>query len=301
MSSLESTYRAVQYVERHLREPLSVQDVAAATGYSLYHFSRTFNRMVGHSPYDYIVRRRLSESAKELVASDKRIIDIAIAYQFGSPETYSRAFRRMFGLLPREVRQRGSIACLTLRSEVTLPYLEHINQGDHPRPTLVELGAIHLVGIVTLARRDRGAIDALWKAFGPEAEAGSVPGRLQPVRCYGLSFSPAGEPRGTFHMVGVAVDSLERMPPALVGKTLPPHRYARFVHRGPVRDVDMTLDYVYQTWLPKSGASLAAPFEVEAYGERYEDRCEILVPIKLAERDASRSSGHSAWHKNEKQ
>ena len=73
MPNLESILRAVAYIERHLQDPLSVQDVAAATGYSLYHFSRTFNRAIGHSPYDYIVRRRLSESAKELVASDKRI------------------------------------------------------------------------------------------------------------------------------------------------------------------------------------------------------------------------------------
>jgi AraC family transcriptional regulator len=297
-------YRAAQYIERHLQEPLSVQDVADAIGYSLYHFSRTFNRVIGHSPYDYIVRRRLSESAKELVTSDKRVIDIAIAYQFGSPETYTRAFRRMFGLLPNQVRQSGNVASLTLRSEVTLPYLEHINRGDPLAATLVELGAIHLVGMVTLARRDREAIAALWEAFGPEAQA--VPGRLCPERYYGVSFSPANEPSSVFHMVGVAVDSIETIPPALVGKTLAPNRYARFVHRGPMRDVGMTLDYVHQTWLPKSGACLAAPLEIEAYGECCagsgdpDATCEIWIPIDLPERDESHSVVHRAWQRKEK-
>jgi AraC family transcriptional regulator len=91
------------------------------------------------------------------------------------------------------------------------------------------------------------------------------------------------------------VDSLETTPHALVGKTLPPHRYARFAHRGPIADVGLTLAYVYQTWLPKSGASLAASLEIMAYGERHTGSddpnatCEILIPIDLAERDTTRS------------
>jgi AraC family transcriptional regulator len=297
-------YQAVQYVERHLQESISVQDVADAIGYSLYHFSRTFNRAVGHSPYDYLVRRRLSESARDLVDSDRRIIDIAMAYQFNNPETYSRAFRRMFGVLPSQVRQSGSIASLTLRSEVTLPYLEHINRGNHPRPTLVELGEICLLGLVTLAHRDRGTSEALWEAFA--LQAGTVPNRLHPTRYYGLSFWTPGEPGGTFYMAGVAVGSIETTPPALVGKALPPRSYARFVHRGPTRDLGMTLDYVYQTWLPKSGASLVVPLEIEVYGARYTGsddpnaRCDILIPIDLPEREVSRSIAHRAWQRKEK-
>jgi AraC family transcriptional regulator len=303
MSYLESMYQAVQYMERHLQESISVQDVADAIGYSLYHFSRTFNRAVGHSPYDYLVRRRLSESARELVASEKRIIDIAMAYQFNNPETYSRAFRRMFGVLPSRVRHSGSIASLTLRSEVTLPYLEHINKGDALRPALVELGAIHLVGMVTLAERDRGTIAALWEAFGLEAEV--VPNRLHPAQYCGISFSSADGPSGTFHMVGVVVDSIETVPPALVGKAIPPHRYARFVHKGLSRDAGMTLDYAYQTWLPKSGASLAVPLEIEVYGSCYTGSddpnatCEILIPTDLPEREVSRSIVHKAWQRKE--
>jgi len=90
---------------------------------------------------------------------------------------------------------------------------------------------------------------------------------------------------GFFHMVGVEVASLEAMPPALVGKTIPPFKYACFIHKGPSRDVGMTFDYIYQTWLPKSGNTLAAPLEIEFYGEQYrgpddpDSESEISVPI----------------------
>jgi AraC family transcriptional regulator len=283
MSNLESVYQAVQFIEQHLKAPISVQDVADATGYSVYHFSRTFNRVIGHSPYDYIMRRRLSESARELVESEKRIIDVAFEYQFNNPETYSRAFRRMFGVLPNQVKKSKSLPYL-LKSEATLEYIEHINKGDYLKPALVELDVVHLVGLASLAKDETEIMTELWEQLSSEIE--SIPNRLKPERYYGVSFfTLSGDSQGSFFMIGVAVDSLDAIPPTLVGKVIPPLKYARFIHKGLSKDVSMTLDYVYQTWLPRSGHSIATPFQIEFYGERYKgpddpnSESEILIPI----------------------
>jgi AraC family transcriptional regulator len=285
MSNLESMYQAVQFIERHLKEPISVQDVADAAGYSLYHFSRTFNRAIGHSPYDYIIRRRLSESARELLESGKRIIDIAIEYQFNNPETYTRAFRSMFGAPPNQVRKNKRLSNLIFKSRITLEYIQHINRGDYLKPKFAERGAIHLVGMVTLVKDQADARVELREKLGYEVE--TIVNRLTPERYYGVSFFPlAWELEGFFHLVGVEVASLETIPPVLVGKTIPPLQYARFIHKGPSRDVGMTFDYIYQTWLPKSGNTLAAPLEIEFYGERYhgpddpDSESEIFIPIR---------------------
>jgi predicted transcriptional regulator YdeE len=67
---------------------------------------------------------------------------------------------------------------------------------------------------------------------------------------------------------------------------MPPSRCARFIHKGPYRDLGLTLDYVYQTWLPKSGQRIASSFEIERYGRdlRSPDdegaETEIYIPIK---------------------
>ena len=82
MSQLDSMYAAVEFIEANLRSPIRVADMAASVSYSLYHFCRTFNAAVRHTPYDYLMRRRLTESARELVESDRKIIDIACDYQF---------------------------------------------------------------------------------------------------------------------------------------------------------------------------------------------------------------------------
>jgi len=75
------------------------------------------------------------------------------------------------------------------------------------------------------------------------------------------------------------------MPPWLVGKTISPHPYAHFVHKGRDDEVALSLDYIYQTWLPRSGSALAAPFDIQVCGERYlgpddsESESDILIPI----------------------
>ena len=93
MSQLTAIGKALDFIEDNLEENIGVADMADAAGYSLYHFCRVFNSIVHHTPYDYLMRRRLSESARALVETDRKIIDVAFEYQFNSPETYSRAFK----------------------------------------------------------------------------------------------------------------------------------------------------------------------------------------------------------------
>ena len=78
-------------------------------GYSLFHFTRLFNQFTGLTPYDYLIRRRLSDASEALLMSDKRIIDIAQDYQFGSHETFTRAFNRLFAMPPSQWREQGAI------------------------------------------------------------------------------------------------------------------------------------------------------------------------------------------------
>ena len=99
MSHLTAICNALDFVEEHLTKDVTVADMADAACYSLYHFSRTFNRVVHLTPYDYLMRRRLSESARQLIETDKKIIEIAFYYDSTNTEIYTRAFKRLVGML----------------------------------------------------------------------------------------------------------------------------------------------------------------------------------------------------------
>jgi AraC family transcriptional regulator len=277
--SLTAICRALDFVEDNLREEITVADMADAAGYSLYHFCRTFNSLVHHTPYDYLMRRRLSESARELVETDKRIIDTAFDYRFNSPETYSRAFKRMFGLQPSQWKEQGRLDRRFLMSRLTCKHLEHVSDGNYLKPTLEERDAFQVVGVMTLVEDGGEVVSRLWEILARELEG------IEDAECYGITWYPGGwEEHGFFYMAAVGVEAVDGTNPALVVKAIPPLKCACFIHKGSRGDLHLTLDYIYQTWLPKSGERLAYPLEIECYGrnmgrEETDAGLEICIPI----------------------
>jgi AraC family transcriptional regulator len=264
MSSIESMFQAVEFIEAHLKEEIAVADVAAAVSYSLYHFCRVFNKTLHHTPYDYLIRRRLSKAARELVETDKRIIDVALDYQFNSSETFSRAFKRMFSVQPNQWRKGGRIDRWALLSRPTTEYLVHINKGDYLKPVLEEKGALQLAGIMTLVRDDQTAVSRLWETLLRELDAFGDAAR--PERFYGIVWYPHDwQDHGSLYTAAVEIASSDSVSPALMMRTLPSSKYARFIHKGPREHLPLTRDYIYQTWLPKSDQCLSFPMEIEQY------------------------------------
>jgi AraC family transcriptional regulator len=66
-----------------------------------------FHALVGHSLKEYIRKRRLSEAAARLVTTQESLIQIAFDFQFGTQESFTRAFRSMFGITPGRFRKIG--------------------------------------------------------------------------------------------------------------------------------------------------------------------------------------------------
>jgi AraC family transcriptional regulator len=103
--------RAIAWIERHLTDEIDREDAAREASCSLFHFLRIFEVTAGVTAgvtaADYARRRRLSLAAMELVASDARIIDVALRYGYDSPDAFAKAFRKQFGRMPSEARKPG--------------------------------------------------------------------------------------------------------------------------------------------------------------------------------------------------
>lgn len=97
--------KTIHWIESHLHEPISANDIDEVTGFSKYHFHRVFQTSVGMSVTEYIRMRRLANAASTLLNTDERIIDIAFYYQFESQESFTRAFKKLYGLPPGQYRK----------------------------------------------------------------------------------------------------------------------------------------------------------------------------------------------------
>ena len=89
---------ALEIVEQRLCEPMNAADLAKACFLSYSGLQKLFGYAFGCSVSDYITKRRLSRASRELLTSDKSIMDVALDHQYASPEAFSRAFRRFWGI-----------------------------------------------------------------------------------------------------------------------------------------------------------------------------------------------------------
>lgn len=92
--------RSLNFIEQHLTDKIQLHHLAEHAGYSKFHFQRTFRKIIGKSVAEYIRKRRLTQSARVLIYTDQRIIDIAIIYGFNSQESYTRAFKKIYEVTP---------------------------------------------------------------------------------------------------------------------------------------------------------------------------------------------------------
>lgn len=97
--------QVVDRIEQRLTEKLDSGMLAEECHVSVYHFQRVFGALCGYSVGEYIRNRRLSLAREELTGSDRSILEIALKYQYESSESFSRAFRRFYGVNPSVVRK----------------------------------------------------------------------------------------------------------------------------------------------------------------------------------------------------
>jgi AraC family transcriptional regulator len=101
-SYVERVNLAIDYIVRHLAEPLRLKDIARAARLSPFHFHRVFQALVGATPADFVKRRRL-EKALGLMAGSRApsLTAIAHACGFSSPSDFSRSFKQHYGAAPK--------------------------------------------------------------------------------------------------------------------------------------------------------------------------------------------------------
>lgn len=106
--------RMQDYIEDHLKEAITLGDLAKAALFSPWYARRLFLECTKMTPSDYIRRLRLAKSALLLRDGKQRILDVALDMGFGSVDGYQRAFVREFGRNPGEyARDPGPLYLFT--------------------------------------------------------------------------------------------------------------------------------------------------------------------------------------------
>ncbi|NOW05703.1 helix-turn-helix transcriptional regulator [Clostridium beijerinckii] len=107
--------KSIEYIENNLNKKIQLKELADKAFLSKYHFHRVFHSVVGEPVAEYIRKKRLEEASNELLTTENKIIDIALKYQFSNQESFTRAFKKLYGIPPKEFR-KNKINLTTIHS-----------------------------------------------------------------------------------------------------------------------------------------------------------------------------------------
>ena len=105
----ERLNRAIQYIHKHLAEPLQLSEVAREAGLSMQAFSRFFHKFMSVSFVEYVATLRISRACRFLLETDKSIAAICYLCGFNSLSNFNRQFLRHKQVTPKEYRRRGAV------------------------------------------------------------------------------------------------------------------------------------------------------------------------------------------------
>ncbi|MBN1411658.1 MAG: AraC family transcriptional regulator [Spirochaetales bacterium] len=266
--------RAVDYIEKHLREEIHLDDIAAAAYCAPYHFHRIFKRIVGNTPGNYIRERRLTEAARELKESDRRILEIAIDYGFESQISFTSSFKNCHRLPPGLFRKKGVHGFS--REPLTRQNLLNLRRKTMLLPKIVERDELKLVGCVSYG----GDIGELWDVFMRIEDSIQ---HAKPGVGYELHVFP--ENTSKYHiMAGIEVEKFDDQPIESFTKIIPGGLFAVFTHKlanGGYAGANDDMD----KWLMESEYRQAYPASIQVFDERFKDgnqpdsEIDFLIPI----------------------
>lgn len=291
MNYLKALERAILYIEKHLGEDIKVEEAASAAGYSYYHFTRQFNALLGESVGSYIRKRRLASAAKELLYTDKRIIDIALDWGFVSAEGFSRAFKAVYLVSPATYRRNRMDLFIGSKPRLDSYHFAHITRNITPHPTIVELPDIKTAGLRGTTTLNDNVLPKLWHDFNRIAH--QIPNRLQDGRGFGICeasqegcdiYALNGDMLFS-EVVAVEVDCFDHLPAPFVPKIIKAGRYAVFTHTGSLSQLKDSFSYIWGTWFLVTDEKVDTREDFELYDNRFlgydnqESQIDLYIPI----------------------
>jgi AraC family transcriptional regulator len=96
--------RALDFIETHLEDDLSLTEIAETVELSQYHFARAFKQTTGQTPIQFLMQRRVEAAKQLLTKSELPIVEVGLRTGFKNQSHFTTLFRRLTSLTPRAYR-----------------------------------------------------------------------------------------------------------------------------------------------------------------------------------------------------
>ena len=267
------------YIEDHIDEEITMNDLAKVACHSPFHFHRIFQAIVGETVHKYVRRLRVEKAAGRLCYTNDPVTEIALDASFETPSAFTRAFTQCMGKSPRNYR--------LLYKEVNRMN-KKINNLPAIQPDAIQkLPELHLHFIRRHGNYTTSSREA-WKAMVAFIHANKLD--KSNMRYFSISHDDpqiTSEDKLRFDACILTSQKIEETG-GIGRQILKGGKYAIFTHKGPYDDLEVAIDRIFLKWLPESKDSFDGArsiffelFNVEYAGTANEDKLitKIHIPV----------------------
>ena len=294
MEWLSAIRRSIEYIEEHLGDDVSAQDVAKEVFISPYVFCKGFAVMTGYSVSEYIRNRRLYLAAIALADTDKSVLEIALDSGYDTPESFAKAFARFHGNTPSAVRCGAHFQTfLPLRVNIT------IHGGNQMECKITKMFGMKLIGFQKEFSYENSYAeipkywDEICEKYAYNVYAGNPPANAYEkalvdncIGEFGVCIDDLGCDKFRYLIAGRYTGG--EVPDGMVLYEFPMGEWAVFNCVGPIPDALQSLNTrIFREWLPgNTEFELSGNANVEWYdcvnGEKTDPdyHSAIWIPVK---------------------
>ena len=256
----------------------TVSELARRTGYSVYHFTRLFTAVTGNSPKEYLSSRILTEAAKKIAGTDRPLAAIADDAGYPDYESFSRAFKKRFGLPPKRIRDLHYIPFECTEKIIPKESAGTLNLAVR-EPEIVKIDGHNLTGLAFFIEEGTPSFHKQWATF--MAVQARVQGRTEgETFCQYSSWSDEETLGGMSVLCALETERSAKQEPLFTTKEVPAASYLRFLHTADISAIAHTYEYIYRDWFAHNDIKPLDFWEFQRYTDGGRTTG-IYIPVAL--------------------
>jgi len=262
-----------------------MDDISVIACMSKFHFQRMFHMLTGYTVSEYIRNRRITVAAQELIYSGAKVIDVAMKFGYESPESFTKAFRKIHGISPSDAKKHRQ----TLKAYPKLSFQIQLKGDVEMNYRIEEKETFTVVGkgirTSTIGGENNRNIAAFWNESNQNGFAKELAKNCGPLGLIGVCMDFDKEQEHLTYFIG-AEKNLEQIPSDWEERRIPAATWAIFPVHGAMPDaMPKVWERIFSEWFPSTGYEHTGGPEMEVYcsdadpsSEDYYS--EIWIPIK---------------------
>lgn len=252
---------AIAYMEEHLLEEISAEDVAESVHISPFYLQKGFRIMTGYSIGEYIRYRRLYMAALDLLTGKDKIIDLAYKYKYDTPESFAKAFGRFHGMSPAQLKKNP----VKIKTFLPLKITIQVQGGNNMDVTIEKKKGFQVIGLAreVLEEECHEKLPKFWEEFQSRYlkklcfEKCQPEGAFEQAVCdynigeYGVCIDDSLGKNGKVRYMIAGTYSGGKIPEGMEVYEFPETEWAVFRCVGPMPGALQTVnDKIFKEWLP---------------------------------------------------